>query len=102
MQLELLGTERRDQGIAKVTDNNKAWVEAAREWVIWYAMEYGSVSADDLRRNFSVPDHVHPNAIGAVFRSKWLRRTGFVQSTTPSAHARMIGVYAFNIDHTGE
>ena len=94
MQRDLLtGIKLRDTGIQSVYENNSTWVDQARAAAKSIAVERGSVSIDDVLEAQPRPDHVHPNATGAVFKERCWAKVGYRQSTNPSARARVVGIY---------
>lgn len=83
--------QARDDGVAKVSQND--WVERARAFALNYAARNGEVTSDDLQRHMPRPASVHPNAVGAVFRTKLLQVIGYTQTERVSGHARTIKIY---------
>jgi hypothetical protein len=83
----------RDQGLARVYDNNRPFVDRSREIAEEMALDgNGCVWSDDLRRETDLrgiyPEH--PNAYGSIFHSpKWIP-VDSRKSTIKSAHARQI------------
>lgn len=94
MQRDLLtGIALRDIGVGKVYGNNHEWVDMARSAAKAIAKERGSVSVDEVLEACPRPKHIHPNATGTIFREPCWAKVGYRPSATPSAHARVVGVY---------
>lgn len=62
-------------GQKRVEENNQRFMEVARRTAKRISMRSGSVTADDVRRECPF-DPLHPNAWGAVFRTKEFVWTG--------------------------
>jgi len=87
------GRRLRDEGIERVLSRHKEWALKARSLALHIALLTGEVAADDLRGR--IPEPSHPNAWGAVFTGEGLfRPAAHRRSTTESAHARTIKVWA--------
>ena len=72
-----------------------AWLSRVRREALRVAAKNGTVTSDDLRRwadaNSDYPHH--PNAWGAVFRSKGWATDGLARSNHPTNHARRIFIW---------
>jgi len=91
-------TRARDRGVARVETNSAKWIGLMRDHANWIARKEGQVSADELRwyadeleRTGLAPSH--PNAWGAIFRTRNWVECGWVKSRCVSNHARMIRVW---------
>lgn len=83
----------RDEGIDQVSSHNLGFMDAARSVARMLCRVQGTVTSDDVRKHSQVePDH--PNAWGAVFRSKEFEFTGeYRQSKLVSRHGAMQRVW---------
>lgn len=82
----------RDQGIARIIDNNGTFVETMRGIARLIARRRGIVSSDDLRKvatDYGITPN-HENAWGAIFRGNEWVAAGSIQSQIPSNHGRLI------------
>lgn len=93
-QLDLMkALERRDDGIRKVAENNQRFLQVARRIAKSQAVIHGTVTMDDVRYHCPL-DPLHPNAWGAVFKTKDFEFTGrFVQSEAVSRRGGMQRVW---------
>ncbi len=86
---------RKQLGLDLVEDHNFSFVDHMRDLAIAISNRDGQVTSDDLRRAATrlgiEPDH--QNAWGAIFRGKRWKPMGYVNSTLPSNHARVIRVW---------
>ena len=83
-------------GIEKVEKNNKHFTYNCRAWALTYAKTLGTVTSDDVRQWCCLHNltPTHPNAWGAIFRTKQLKWNGkMVASTRPSNHGRLIKIW---------
>jgi hypothetical protein len=96
-QLDLLqGRRLRDLGIESVSSHNTEWIDRARaiaRQLIVYRLQ---VTADELRFVMGDDEPDHPNAWGAVFKTKEFKRIGFKQSATKTRHAAIVGIWTLN------
>lgn len=69
------------------------WVGKARYFAIQHARLHGTVTSDDIHRICPMPDSVHPNSMGAIWRTKELVCVGYTVTQRKSGHARRIGIY---------
>ena len=88
------GVRLADEGIAKVSVGKSEWLAKARQAVVDHAKKHGQVTSDDLHDICPLPVGAHPNLIGAVWRNLNLTFAGYQQSKRPSAHGRVIRVWA--------
>lgn len=102
LELELESRQRRDDGIAAVSEADPEWIEDILE-VIAILATYPNrpITSDDVREvalDAGIPEPHHPNAWGAAMRTAALRgiieptdRT--VKSSRPAAHRRRLVVW---------
>lgn len=100
-QLSLFeGVIRRDEGIAKVSKNNGAWLEECIKLVEQHATNWYHFTGEDIRHiceaAWLIP--AHHNAWGALTSSLikrgLIRKTGnYRQMRDPRSHARMTATY---------
>jgi hypothetical protein len=86
------GHTLKEAGQQQVELNAKEWVEAARVFAMDWADDHGSVTSDIVHKHLPPPADAHPNAMGAVFRTGFVR-IGYTTTTRSSGHARMISVW---------
>lgn len=89
------GRRRRDAGIARVSASTPAmeWILACRTEARIICNLYGRVSANEVFLRVPRPYEVHPNAAGAVFKTKEFALVEHTARNSASAHARRVGVY---------
>jgi len=94
------GEVLRDEGIAKVSENNERWMEMCIETATGFVPMYGNFTGEDLRfylgRVVGCP--THSNAWGALIstlvRRKIIKPTGeWRKMRDDSSHARKTPVY---------
>lgn len=71
------GQQLRDQGTAQIEAARKAHVLRACRTLLLIMLRQDQATADDLRAEFSIPDGVSPNIVGAAFQK--LKKTGLIQ-----------------------
>jgi hypothetical protein len=57
------------------------------------------VSSDDVWRYCPPPADAHPSCMGSIFRQPCFITVGWIASTRPSAHARVIRTYRLRGDN---
>lgn len=87
------GRQRRDKGLAKVSQGFGWWLEQARFLAEKIARQQGRVSSDDIREACPLPETAHHNLMGAVFKDPRFQPVGYTPSQRPSAHGRIIRIY---------
>jgi hypothetical protein len=87
------GKELRDAALFEHEQKYGEWLLEARRAAWKWAVEHGSVDADDVHRLTPCPPWVHHNAAGAVFKTPWFRHVGFKNSVRRDARARTIRIY---------
>lgn len=90
------GTQIRDAVLDDLERRNREWLAKARMFAADRAMMRGEVSINDVRENVPVPPDIHPNVLGAVFRTGDFKQIGWTTAAHPSAHARAIRVYTLS------
>lgn len=91
------GEQLKLEGIGRVADNNKLWIEWAVSEIVRLAKAQPTITSDDLRRSMREKNACgcHKNAIGAAFRIAAHRghivRVAFSTARTPSTHGRIVG-----------
>ena len=96
--LRLIGRQLRDAGRDQVAAHNRAWLAWMREEARFYCLWHNNrVTVDNLRQIVDQAQRAptHHNAYGAIFRGKGWIRIGYEQSRRPKAHARPIGIWAW-------
>ena len=90
-----LGERQKIYGMELVEFNNQGFVHSMRKMARKMIKQCGRITCDDLRvianRYGIEPDH--PNAWGAIFRTKDFVACGFEKSKLASNHARRIIVW---------
>ena len=93
------GEQLKLEGIERVADNNKLWIEWAVAEIVRLARANPMITSDDLRKSMREKNACgcHKNAIGAAFRIASRRghiiRVAFSAAQTPSAHGRVVGAW---------
>ena len=92
------GEELREEGIRRVSVSNREWIDVMRDIAADIARRAGTVSAVDLRlvaentNNFPS----HPNAWGAIFKTKRFEPTGeWIPCQHADGHARAVRVWRY-------
>lgn len=85
--------KQRDEGLKQVAANNQDFLKQARGTARLIAQTKGTVTADDVRNGCPLIP-IHPNAWGAVFKSKEFEWTGrYKQSALVQGHGNMQRVW---------
>lgn len=92
-----------DEGIERVEAKGAEWLAEARLLVeaLWrerdnqgrYVHRYG-ITVNDIRRLFPLPDGLHVNTYGALFRDPRFVPIGDAQTTHPAGHSRRVRRWA--------
>jgi hypothetical protein len=90
------GRQRRDRGLAKVSRDYGWWLDQARTVAEEIANRRGEVNSDDVHELCPLPIGAHHNLMGAVFKDARFKPIGYIASTRPSAHGRIIRIYCLN------
>ena len=69
------------------------WLGQARRVAREVCREKGSVTSDDVLAVVGLPNGVHHNVVGTIFKERCWVRVGFTQTKRPEGHARLIGVW---------
>lgn len=84
---------QRDIGIHQIADNNKQFLKVARNVAYSIAIAKYEITADDVRKVCPI-DPLHPNAWGALFKSKEWEWTGkYRKSALVQGHGNMQRVW---------
>ncbi len=87
----------KEEALAGHESTRKAILLKARHIFIRHLLNTGSATADDIRNKFEVPEGVNPNFLGSVptpfTRGLIINRNGYVESSRPAAHARVVSVW---------
>jgi hypothetical protein len=83
-----LALAERDRGIAAVAGNNQTFIESARSIARMLCRQHGETNADEVRAECEKRGILprHPNAFGAVFRSKEFIAVGDYISRQKQGH----------------
>lgn len=91
------GESLKDEGMAKVTEHNEAWMHAVMGIIKQLAKDSVSFTSEDVRFRCGGLEPKSPNAWGAAFstaaRQGLIERCGYQKNTLPSAHARVVAVW---------
>lgn len=82
---------------AVLEQSRAAWIEHAARYLVSTARTRGEVTAEDLRREFDLPDH--GNWTGSAFKvakADGLVRTGYRPSKDKTRAGGVIGVWSVN------
>jgi hypothetical protein len=89
----MTGAEERDAVMAAFEARAMEFLDQARTFAAHRARLAGAVSINDVRACVPVPQDIHPNVLGAVFRTNQFQPIGWEQAVHRSAHARAVRVY---------
>lgn len=95
-QLDLsLGMSRQANGIARVSVSNADWIATARSYARRRAVQFGTVTSDDVRIYMSAQGFfpTSPAAHGAIFKEPGWRTVDRRKSELVGNHGRHICVY---------
>ena len=85
--------DARDQGLRRVCLNNQEFLKEARLTAQRLCRSLGTITNDDVRRECAVLPN-HPNAWGAVFKSRAFEWTGaYIPSAMVQRHGAMQRVW---------
>jgi hypothetical protein len=96
MMMSETAQELKDQALDALEDRHRDWVLNARDVAVKVALDFGSVSINDVRPRCPLPDGAHPSLYGAVFRTPALRAAGYVVAFHPESHGRAVRSYKLN------
>jgi len=83
----------RDEGIRLVAENNQQFLDVARSTAKHLARWRGEVTCDDVRKVCTI-EPLHPNAWGALFKTKEWEWTGrYRKSALVQGHGNMQRVW---------
>lgn len=91
------GRQYRDSGVTRVGRNNEEFLFRCRQFAIDTCRRDGKVTIEQVRVfatcNNLIPNH--PNAWGAIFKTRYFKPVGFTQNAIESAHARLVRVWIY-------
>lgn len=85
--------ELKEQALDQLEDRHRDWVLNARDVAVKVALDFGSVSINDVRPRCPLPEGAHPSLYGAVFRTPVLRPAGYVVAFHRESHGRVVRSY---------
>lgn len=96
------GAELRDLALKKFEATETSWLDRARMAMVALLRDGQLfVCSDDVWRYCPPPKDAHPSVMGTVFKPGYFVQTGWIASTRPSAHARVIRTYVLRGDDHG-
>lgn len=96
------GAELRDQALQKFEVREAPWITRARITMAELLRDGQLfVCSDDVWRYCPPPADAHPSVMGTVFKARAFVQTGWIASTRPSAHARVIRTYVLRGEDDG-
>lgn len=95
------GRAIRDSQLALFEVRDAAFLSRCRALALVIARQEGQVSINDIRAILEPPPGVSPNVYGAVFKDRRFKAVGYTQANHPSAHARVVRVYALKEESNG-
>ena len=93
------GVELRDEALLRFAKKEGAWIDRARQRMVELYRErrrfndLAVVCSDDVWLLCPPPVDCHPSVMGPVFRGGLFVQAGWIASSRPSAHARVIRMY---------
>jgi len=88
-----LGRALKDRAHAGFEEKAAWWLKRARQAAREVCRRKGSATSDDVLAEVGLPDGIHHNVVGAIFREPCWVRAGFVRTRRPEGHARLISVW---------
>ncbi len=85
--------ELKEQALDAHEERHREWVLQARDVAVKVALDFGSVSINDVRPRCPLPEGAHPSLYGAVFRTRVLRPAGYVVAFHRESHGRVVRSY---------
>ena len=82
--------KQRELALDSLEERYPNFLDRARVVARRIAAEKGWVTADDVREVLAIPDDVHPNVMGAIFRGEF-EFMCWKKSAQPQRHANRIG-----------
>ena len=76
-----------------MTEQNKPWLQKAREVARDMARRRGSVTIDEVREHCPPPDDVDPRIMGRVFMKSEFELIDHIESRRKVCHGRPIGIF---------
>ena len=84
------GRQQRDEGLARLEAKAEEWVWQVRHLAREICRQHGSVTTDDLRELFTLPEGLHLNTWGCILRRPYFAPFGTTQTKRSTGHARWI------------
>ena len=97
------GAELRDHALKKFEEREQSWLQRARARMVELLIDSPgyTVSSDNVWALCPPPVDAHPSCMGTIFKDRRFEAVGWVASTRPSAHARVIRTYVLRGDDHG-
>jgi len=94
----MLALKARDEGIARVAGNNQTFIESARSIARMLCRQHGETNADEVRAECEKRGILprHPNAFGAVFKTKEFCAVGEYVSRKVNSHGNKLYRWALS------
>lgn len=96
-ELQQTGSERKAEAHAFLEERRDIHIRRARRAFLEHAIEYGFVTADDVRDAIELPDGLDPKLLGPVptpfAQAGIVERVGYRNSIREASHARPISVW---------
>jgi hypothetical protein len=93
MTMSETAQELKEQALDAHEERHRDWVLKARDIAVKVALDFGSVSINDVRPRCPLPEGAHPSLYGAVFRTPVLRPAGYCVAIHASSHGRVVRSY---------
>jgi hypothetical protein len=96
------GEQLRDLALERFEVREAPWITRARITMVELLRDGQLfVCSDDVWRYCPPPADAHPSVMGTVFRQRAFVQSGWIASTRPSAHARVIRTYRLRGEDDG-
>ena len=86
------GQAAKEEALERFESESQAWLAQARQIAREVCRRKGTATSDDVLTATGLPEGLHHNVVGAIFRRGFVR-VGFTQTARPEGHARVIGVW---------
>lgn len=91
------GERHKAEAFDHLESHREGYLTPARRAMLLRLLDVGTATADDVRENVTLPPGIDPTCFGAVPRplakAGIIRRTGFINTARPVAHARPVAVW---------
>lgn len=92
----MTGEQLKEEGIERIRGTNEEWLKYAEMAIKTLRLTKDEFTTDDLKPFVNAPNS--PNSYGAAFnvaaKAGLIKRVGYRKSTSPSAHGRVVSVWA--------